>query len=398
MNPLLVPHLPRLREAASAEPIGLYLHVPFCKDRCTYCSFVSTRNPQLRPAFVARLDEEIRAWGEALGQPAVDTIYLGGGTPSLLEIDELSRITDAARESFDVSGLMESTLEANPGDLDADWLASAREMGWDRISLGVQTLDDALLEELGRLHSSTQALEAVEAARHAGFRRISADLMVGVPGQRLASVIDDAERLVALGVEHLSIYLLDLDKNCPMKARVSSGALKLPSDDDVADVFEVLQAALPDLGLEAYEISNYAVPGEESRHNTRYWERRPYLGLGPGAASQMAEWRWTETAAVRAWVEAGSAADSASLAELETLSPAEALAETAMLGLRMQRGVDWVDVRRRAEAEGIVPLLRTWERELEPLLLHSLLEKSGSRLRLTDRGRLLSNAVFRVFV
>jgi len=385
-------HRRALQDAAHAEPLGLYLHIPFCVDRCTYCSFITTREDRLKPVVLDRLERDLRAWGEFLGHPEIDTLYLGGGTPSVLSADELLRLSEAVQASFRTSGLREATLEANPGNLDSDWLMAARGCGWARLSLGVQTLDDELLEELGRIHSSTQALEAFEAAQHAGFERISADLMVGVPGQCLDGVLEDAERLIQAGAEHLSIYLLDLDKNCPMKARVASGRLVLPSDDEVADVFEALQSGLPRMGLEPYEISNYAVPGQESIHNTRYWERRPYLGLGPSAASQLGKWRWTEGSAIQAWAE-GTAP-----IEREELGPAESLAEIPLLGLRMHHGVDWTDLRLRAEELGLLGLLRTWERELEPFVLNGLLEAEGRRLRLTNRGRLLSNAVLQVFV
>lgn len=381
-----------LREAAQAEPLGLYVHIPFCVDRCTYCSFATTRDQSQKGPLLARLGEDLRRWGEVLGHPVLDTLYLGGGTPSILTEEELHRLSEDIRQSFDTRNLVEATVEANPGTVDSDWLMSAREAGWDRLSLGVQSLDDNLLEALGRIHSSTQALEVFEAARHAGFSRLSADLMVGVPGQCLGGVLEDAERLVGVGAEHLSIYLLDLDKNCPLKARVASGRLVLPSEEEVADVFEALQRELPRMGLDPYEISNYAVSGQESIHNTRYWERRPYLGLGPSAASQLGNLRWTETSALKAWLE-----DRGEL-ELEELSPADALAEVPLLGLRMHRGVDWPDLHRRAEALGLLGLLRRWEQELEPMRHRGLLEIEGDFLRLTDQGRLLSNAVFQVFV
>jgi oxygen-independent coproporphyrinogen-3 oxidase len=301
----LAPHFPRLREAAGREPLGLYLHIPFCRDRCTYCSFVTTRDEALKPAALARLVRQLGEWGEALGRPAVDTLYLGGGTPSLLSVGELAELTAAARRAFDLAPLEEATLEANPGTLDPAWLERARGQGWDRISLGIQALDDVLLARLGRIHDARTALEALAQARRAGFERVSGDLMVGIPGQHLDRVLGDARTLAEAGATHLSIYLLDLDKACPLRAQVESGQLALPSDDEVADVFEALQEELPRLGLQPYEISNYAAPGQESRHNGRYWERRPYLGLGPSAASQLGAWRWTESGVIpprsRSW-------------------------------------------------------------------------------------------------
>jgi oxygen-independent coproporphyrinogen-3 oxidase len=390
--PALRPHFPDLRQAARREPLGLYLHVPFCRDRCSYCSFVTTRDESLKPAVLARLHSQLQDWGRALGRPAVDTLYLGGGTPSLLSPGELAALTHAASAAFDLSALEEATLEANPGTLDRPWLEQALALGWDRISLGVQTLDDTLLARLGRIHDGRTALEALAWSRAAGFRRVSADLMVGIPGQDLGRILADAGTLVRAGASHLSIYLLDLDKACALRAQVDTGKLTLPSEDEAADVFEALQEELPRLGLQPYEISNYAAPGQQSRHNNRYWERRPYLGLGPSAASQLGRWRWTESGVIHAWIEDRGSA------EVQELDPAEALAEIPLLGLRLHRGVDWEELRARARAQNLEPLVDSWEAQLAPFLEHGLLLREGPRLRFTARGMLLSNGVLQIFV
>ena len=390
--PILQPHVAALRGAAHREPLGIYLHVPFCKDRCTYCSFVTTRDVQLQAAVVARLVDEIRVWGEALGRPAVDTLYLGGGTPSLLRAEELAAITAALRGAFDLGPLLEATLEANPGTVDLAWLEQARALGWDRVSVGTQTLDDELLARLGRIHGAAQALDALELCRRAGFQRRSGDLMVGIPGQDLDRVLGDARTLVGTGLEHMSIYLLDLDKACPLKAEVEAGRLALPSEDDVADVFEALQVELPRLGLLPYEISNYGRPGAESRHNQRYWQLRPYLGLGVSAASQLGTWRWTETSVLPAWLEGRGEM------ELTELDAAESLAEIPLLGLRMHAGVDWEDLRAEGRRRNLQPLVDSWDEQLRVFGAQGLVTFEGPRVRLTDRGRLLSNAVFQIFV
>jgi oxygen-independent coproporphyrinogen-3 oxidase len=287
---------------------------------------------------------------------------------------------------------VEATLEANPGTLDSDWLFVARELGWDRISLGAQSLDDELLSRLGRIHSSVQVLEALEEAACAGFQRISVDLMVGIPGQRLPRVLEDAERLVETGAEHLSVYMLDLDKNCPLKAQVDAGRLQLPSEDEVADVYEALQSGLPGVGLQPYEISNYAVPGQESIHNSRYWERRPYLGIGPSAASQLGHWRWTEGGVISAWSEGRAET------EVQELSPQEELAEIPLLALRTHRGVDWRALRTLAAQLDLLPIVEDWERQMEPFLRAGLLLREGDQLHFSNRGMLLSNSVFQMFV
>jgi oxygen-independent coproporphyrinogen-3 oxidase len=374
------------------EPLGLYLHVPFCVDRCTYCSFATTRDRSLQPATIQRLLLDVAEWGAALGRPEVDTVYLGGGTPSLLSSAELAALTAAVRTAFALSPLVEATLEANPGTVDRPWLQQARALGWDRISLGVQALDDDLLGRLGRIHGSEQALESIDLARRAGFLRRSADLMVGIPGQSLSKVLTDARTLAGTGIEHLSVYLLDLDKACPLRAEIDAGRLTLPTEDEVADVFEALQVELPKLGLAPYEISNYAAPGAASVHNSRYWERRPYLGLGPSAASQLGDCRWTESGNITAWTEGRGAVD------FQELEAAEILAEIPLLGLRMHRGLDWQALRLRAEGLNLRPLCDAWEARLRALAKEGLTVWDDGRVSLSARGMLLSNGILGMFV
>ncbi len=392
MNPELERRLPELRSAAQAEPLGLYLHVPFCLDRCTYCSFTTTRDRARQPETVQRLISEVAAWGRALGRPAVDTLYLGGGTPSLLAADELEALTAALRQAFDLGPLMEATLEANPGTVDLAWLSQARGLGWDRISLGVQALDDTLLARLGRIHGSAQALESLHLAERAGFQRRSADLMVGIPGQSLSKVVADARTLAATGLEHLSIYLLDLDKACALRGEIDAGRLTLPTEDEVADVFEALQSELPTQGLLPYEISNYARPGAESIHNTRYWERRPYLGLGPSAASQLGPFRWIESSVIPAWAEGRGETD------VQDLDAAESLSEIPLLGLRMHRGLDWGALRHEADHRNLRPLCDAWEAHLRSLAKEDLVIWEGDHVRLGARGMLMSNGILQMFV
>lgn len=391
MHPELEPRRSTLRKAAREQPLGLYLHVPFCLDRCTYCSFATTRDRSRQPETVRRLVAEIREWGALLERPAVDTLYLGGGTPSLLSPEELADLTAAVRTSFELAPLREATFEANPGTVDLAWLEQARDLGWDRISLGVQALDDALLGRLGRIHDAAQAMASLALAERAGFRRRSADLMVGIPGQSLSRVLEDARALAAADVEHLSIYLLDLDKACPLRGDIDAGRLALPSEDEVADVFEALQVELPSLGLLPYEISNYGRRGGESIHNTRYWERRPYLGLGPAAASQLADCRWTETGSINAWT-AGSGA-----LEFQELGAAEALAEVPLLGLRLHRGVDWSALRQQAAALDLGALCAGWESRLRSLAKEGLTIWEGEQVRLSPRGMLVSNGILGMF-
>ena len=379
----------------AGQPMGLYLHVPFCFSRCTYCSFVSCTDLSLETQYVKRLEQEIENWGTILSAPALDTMYLGGGTPSVLSIDSLRTITKAIHSAFDITGLLEATLEANPGTLTPDWLDAARSEGWNRISLGVQTLDTAVLESLGRTHDTPDVFAALELCKEAGFGRINADLLLGTPGQRLERVLDDAESLIEAGVEHLSIYLLDLDKPCSLKSQIDSGGIKLPEDGLVADAYQALQEYLPKLGFIQYEISNYSRAGRHSIHNMRYWHRLPYLGLGPGAASNIGNIRWSESENIEKWIRAEANQD------VQILTPEESLAEIPLLGLRTHSGVDWKTLVRAAESRGLSKLISKWESALTPYITSGLLHQDdgiGRTLRLTAKGMLLSNLVFQVFV
>jgi oxygen-independent coproporphyrinogen-3 oxidase len=310
----------------------------------------------------------------------------------VLDLTEIAGLTQAIDSSFDASNRIESTIEANPGTVDMAWLRGARNLGFNRISLGIQTLDDELLRRLGRIHSSQEALEVLRVAQEAGFERISADLMLGISGQRTSRVMEDARVLADKGVEHLSIYMLDLDKDCPLKRDLEAGRMTLPAEDEVADAFETLQQNLPGLGLHAYEISNFARPGCEAKHNLRYWERRPYLGLGPSAASHLSRWRWSECEDIEAW----------SLGQvplqMQELSSAEELAEIPLLGLRMRQGVDWDEVRKRASLSGLGPLVDSWKKALDQFCKQGLLKQDGNRYSLTSKGMLLSNEVMELFV
>jgi oxygen-independent coproporphyrinogen-3 oxidase len=342
--------------------------------------------------YLGRILGDIVEWGGLLGRAELDTLYVGGGTPSLLSVEHLEAIGKTIMDGFDTGGVLESTLEVNPGTLDPAWLGAARRLGWDRISLGVQTLDDGALSMLGRAHVAAQGLASIRSCKDAGFRRLSADLLLGAPGQKSSRVLDDAGRLIDAGVEHLSVYMLDLDKPCRMKAMSDAGQLDLPSEEEVADAYQALQEFLPSLGLVQYEISNFSLPGRHSVHNVRYWQRRPYIGIGPGAAGHIGNLRWGECESVADWV--GGARE----ADMQRLDPREALAEIPLLGLRMQEGVDWAAVRDSAELLGLAWQVDQWEAELAPLAAGGLVKRNENMLCLTPKGMLLGNRVFQVFV
>jgi oxygen-independent coproporphyrinogen-3 oxidase len=228
--------------------------------------------------------------------------------------------------------------------------------------------------------------------KEAGFGRISADLLLGAPGQRMERVMDDAASLAGAGAEHLSIYMLDLDKQCPMKAKLDDGLLKMPPDGLIAETYQKLQENLPQISIYPYEICNYSRPGCRSIHNMRYWQRRPYLGVGPSAASNIDDLRWKENENIIEW------ANGVGKPEIQRLTPKESLAEIPLLALRMHDGVDWQMLRRLAEGQGLARQVQKWEREIEPFIDHGFVQWDGGNLRLTHKGMIVGNQIFQVFV
>jgi oxygen-independent coproporphyrinogen-3 oxidase len=310
----------------------------------------------------------------------------------MLSKRSLQLISQIIHSEFNTASLLEATLEANPNTVSPGWLETAKQCGWNRISIGVQSLDDAFLQNLGRVHNAAQCLSSIRMCKNAGIGRISADLLLGAPGQQVGRVLDDAYRLAEAGVEHLSIYMLDLDKHCPLKFQVDAGLLELPSDDQIARAYQKLQEGLPRIGIDPYEICNYSRPGCRSIHNTRYWQRRPYLGIGPGAASNVGNLRWTENENINEWVNGHGGP------EIQSLTPSESLAEIPLLGLRMHDGVNWQALQCLAESQGLSRLVQDWEKSLTPFIDSGLLQREGENMRLTHKGMIVSNQILMVFI
>lgn len=358
--------------------IGIYVHVPFCRTRCRYCDFYRVGEKQERiGAFLGALEREIEGLEEHAGAP-VDTIFLGGGTPSLLAPRQVVGILDALRRRFSVSSAAEVSLEANPSDLDVERLAGYRRAGIDRLSLGVQSLCDRELELLGRRHDAARAAACVGWAREAGFDNVSLDLMLAIPGQTEASFAATLERALDLAPEHLSLYLLEVHARSEMDGLRRRRPRLFP--DEEAQRRRYLRAVeqLTAAGYEHYEISNFAFPGRRSRHNLRYWLGRPFLGLGPSAHSAVGGRRWRHPPDLAAYLE-----DPHAIEEL----PSEPREERVFLGLRLLDGVDRDEL---AAACGLSSA--ELERRLRELGDYVVVE--AGRVRLTLDGILVSNAVF----
>lgn len=375
-----------------AEALGLYVHVPFCARKCPYCDFVSGPVEALqRSAYLKALEGEIRncRW---VGNRA-RSVFFGGGTPSELGLQELSVLVSALRDSFRIEADAEWTIECNPGTLPDAGLLRLRELGFNRVSLGVQSVNDRHLKTLGRVHSAAQSKDSFRRLRAAGFDNLNLDLMFAIPGQTLEEWIADLEWAIQAGPEHLSLYNLTVEPDTEFGRLKRRGELAETDEETAAVMFETAVDLTADAGFEQYEISNYAVPGRRSRHNLIYWRRREYLGFGVGAASFMGGVRWANTSRLGEY--ASSALQGRPVrAFRETLSPLQAMGEHVMLGLRTSEGIVLRELRQRYGRE----LPEAWIRRFEELSKRGCLSWTGQGYRPTRRGRMVADEMAAMFL
>ena len=397
--------------------LGLYVHVPFCKTKCPYCDFNTYQGIESQMGgFLEAVTGELRLWGRHLpssngGRPPVRTVFFGGGTPSYLPDGDIAAILSAAADAFAIDSGAEITIEANPGDLDAGACRGLLRQGVNRLSIGVQSLDNALLQLLGRRHTADGAIEAFQTAREAGFDNVNLDLMYGLPHQSLAQWEDTIERLAALSPEHISLYALTLEEGTPMRVWADQGKIPEPDPDMAADMYALARRVLAASGYRHYEISNWALPGRESQHNLIYWRNEPYLGVGPGAHSRLGAYRFWTVLSPRDYDSRAAqwqqdttgrwpAFGEPELREARTVEGWEhidadtACAETMFLGLRL---LDGLDLRQASAAVGY-DLDARYQAEIEELLPLGLLRREGDTIRLDESAYLIANQVFTRFL
>jgi oxygen-independent coproporphyrinogen-3 oxidase len=370
---------------------GLYIHIPFCRHKCRYCDFPSYGGVESYiPAYTEALCREISTspW-EGL---AVDTIYFGGGTPSLLTIPQIASVLQAVTQHFVVDSHAEITLEGNPDSLDGDYLKQLRRLGINRLSMGIQSFQPQLLHSLGRIHSRRQAVEAVEYAARAGFDNLSADLMYGLPGQTLQMVSDDLEQLFQLPLCHASVYSLILEQGTCLHHDVTTGAVSLPPDEQVDAMASLVHQAFDEHGFDHYEISSYARPGRRSRHNVKYWTYVPYLGFGVSAHSFDGSVRTAHIANIPQYIR--DAGRQSVLAESVIIDTKRAQEDYCFLALRMRDGILYDDFARRFG----VSVESEFGKVVERLMVQGLLEQTERGCRLTSLGLAYGNYVFSQFI
>jgi oxygen-independent coproporphyrinogen III oxidase len=372
----------------SGRSVGVYVHVPFCTRRCEYCSFNTApiEDRDIVGRYLAALGREIELLATAPWAPglAVETIFFGGGTPSLLDDGQMAAVLDALRRAFRMADDAEVTVECNPESVTRAKLAGYREAGVNRVSLGVQSLDDAILRAIGRLHSADAARAAFDAARAAGFSNVSVDLIYGLPALSAEGFRTTVDGLLAWEPDHVSAYGLTLDAGSVWG---SSGVAGLPPEETVVAHYWTMVERAAGRGYEHYEISNYARPGCRSRHNQIYWRRGEYLACGPGAAGFVGDCRYTNVKPVVRYCQLLEA-DVLPVDAAERLSAPQALAETLILGLRMADGIDTHALTTRVAGDTRL------QRRIADWRDQGLLVTTGARTRLTERGFLLSDALF----
>jgi oxygen-independent coproporphyrinogen-3 oxidase len=372
--------------------LGLYVHIPFCEARCSYCHFaIDPRRPDDE-----RQERYLRAVLSEMAQAegaTADTLYLGGGTPSLMEPERIGRLVDEARRRFGLSPGAEVTVEANPGDLDRQGLGHLRTLGVNRISLGAQAFDDVVLRQMGRHHSSADSLAACRRARAAGFDNLSLDIILGWPGETRERWRSNLDTLLTLEPDHVSVYVLEVEGRTVLTHRQRRGQLELPDEDLVADLFQETIDRLGAAGIVRYEISNFAREGFASCHNRKYWDDAPFLGLGLSSHSYHRGRRWWNLDRYATYCQAVEEGRGAMAGE-RRLTALERAQEALFTGLRRVEGVDLETFER---SHGIDVAAR-WTDPLGEIERAGLAEIAGGRLKLTERGMLLSNEVFQNFV
>ena len=386
------------------QSLSIYLHIPFCTTKCTYCAFNTyTNQEKLIPAFVQSLADEAAYVARQNPYSSVHTIFLGGGTPSLLTAKQFNTILSSLKDHFTISSDVEITIETNPNDLDTIYLKSLRELGINRLSIGMQTSNMGELTLFARRHDHAAVIKAFKAAREAGFDNINLDIIYGAPYQTIETWQQTLDDVFTLQPEHVSLYALGLEEETPLLDWVETGRVPTPDDDLAADMYELATITMVKNGYEQYEISNWSKPGYACRHNLQYWYNLPYIGLGPGAHGFAGGVRYDTILSPQRYIKAIQQHPDQSLVFPRTPATNNAIqvdqkneiAETLIMTLRLtQEGVD----RQIFEKRFGIDLLDLHRATLERFAGYDLLEIKPDVIRLTEKGRLLSNTIFRELV
>lgn len=376
------------------KDLGLYIHIPFCVRKCEYCDFLSwSTGEEEREQYVKALLLEIESYREFAKGYRVSTVFIGGGTPSVLLPEQMERILQKIYEVFELEKRPEITIEVNPGTVDEKKLQCYKENGINRLSMGLQSVNDEKLRLLGRIHTYRDFVESYELARKVGFDNISLDLISSIPGQNLQEWKKELETAVAQNPEHISVYQLIIEEGTPFYERYAEHPELLPDEETSREIYLWTGEFLKEAGYEKYEISNYTKPGKESRHNLKYWERGDYLGLGLGAASMVRNIRMSNTKDMKTYL-AHCTQPKTMREDVQFLEEPRQMEEFMFLGLRKTRGVSKKEFRRTFGRE----MDMIYEKALHKCLENGMLLEHKDRIFLSEEGTLLSNIVLSEFL
>jgi oxygen-independent coproporphyrinogen-3 oxidase len=366
---------------------GIYIHIPFCKKRCTYCDFYTEVAPQLIPNLIDSIVKELQIRKDYLQNETIHTIYFGGGTPSILNKSQFELIFDAIYKIYNVADDAEITFEANPDDLTTDFLASIHPLPFNRMSIGIQSFDDTDLKRINRRHSGKEAIDAVKNAQNAGFSNISIDLIYGLPNQTLAAWEKQIDTAFTLNVQHISAYGLTYEEGTALWKQREKGLVKTVDDDSMNDMYLLLIEKVKQNGFEAYEISNFALPNHRSQHNTSYWKQQPYIGIGPSAHSYNLTSRQWNVSSITTYNKA--IAENGIFFESETLSTNDRYNDFIMVSLRTSDGIDL----RLLENEFGVEFKDYCLQNVQKFIKTNKVDYSNGRLCLSSQGVQISNLI-----
>ena len=371
---------------------GIYIHIPFCKQRCSYCAFYSTTLYNIRERYVDALCKEIAMRKEYAGGAPIETIYLGGGTPSTLSMEQLKRICDTVYAAYQVSPAPEVTIECNPDDLTPDFLAQLKQLPFNRISMGVQSFNDTQLKRLGRRHDAAKARQAVANARTAGYSNISIDLIFALPGSTIDEWEHDLESAIALRPDHLSAYNLTYEEGTPMHRALERGDFTELSEEENIAQFQILISRLKEAGYRHYEISNFALPGRESRHNSSYWNDTPYIGCGAAAHSYNGASRGWNIADIQEYIK--GIENGNPVFEIEELTEEERYNDTILTRLRTAEGIplEWMKKKFGKRLNDYM------QSAAEKEIAFGNLKAENGHLSLSEKGIFISDAVIRELI
>ena len=383
----------KLRLKAVMKKLGIYIHIPFCLKKCGYCDFYSVKwDETSENKYIQSAINEIKGCSQLQNDYIVDTLFIGGGTPSIIKPQNLGNIIAAVKSIFKVDENAEISMEANPNTLNAKNLSAYGTLGINRLSIGIQSLNDEILKNLGRIHNSAEALQALDLAKNMGFENINADLMFNIPGQTIDDIEETINKLMTKNIKHISFYSLKLEKGTPMYISEENKEIVMPEEDEERKMYYAGRNIMEKYNLLQYEISNFAVKGYECRHNLKYWNQEEYIGIGPSAHSFLGNGRFSNPSDLKKYLLSGQRGTFERDIQ-EIMDENELIFEYVMLRLRLAQGLKFADFKNKFSKD----FKEIYRVQIEGLLKNNLIEINKEGIRLTKKGMDISNYVFAQF-